>query len=348
MSEVTFTIDGQRIIADEGATVLEAALANDVYIPHLCHHPDLDPYGGCRLCLVEIAGRLEIACRTPVRPDLIVQTETEGVDAARRTALELLLADHPSDCTTCRQNGDCSLQDAAAYLAIDPDRLARLRRQTDPMPVDESNPFFRLDPNYCILCGICVRTCSEIAEVHALDFVDRGFDTKIGTFADQPIKDSRCVSCGECVSRCPVGALVPTGFEKPAREVRTVCPYCGVGCGIHLGVRGDRIVSVRAERENPTNRGTLCVKGRFGQGYVNSPDRLTNPLVRENGILRDATWDEALDLVAEKLAAIKTEHGPDAIGTLSSAKCTNEENYLLQKLTRAVIGTNNVDHCARL
>jgi len=199
-----------------------------------------------------------------------------------------------------------------------------------------------------VLCGICVRTCAELQEIHAIDFGFRGFDTTISVFGGGPIAESRCEACGECVVRCPVGALVPKPHRKPSREVRTICPYCGVGCGIHIGVRGGEVVSSRGEKDNPVNHGGLCVKGRFGLDFVNHPDRLTTPLVRKNGNLEGVTWDEALDLVAKNLSDTRAAHGPEAVSVFTSAKCTNEDNYLLQKFARAVIGTNNVDHCARL
>ena len=345
MATVTLTIDGLRITVDKKMNVLEAAIENGIYIPHLCHHPDLEPAGVCRLCMVEIAGRgMIISCRTPVEDGLVVWTESPDVDKVRRVAVELLLANHPPVCHDCTANNRCELQHIAAFVGIDENRRERLRRPELTAPIDTSNPFFNLDPNKCVLCGICVRTCDEIQGVNALDFLYRGYKTKIGTFGDKPIVESVCESCGECVSRCPVGALTPKLFREPSREVKTTCVYCGVGCGIYLGVRGNTIVSVRADRENPVNRGSLCVKGRFGYDFINHPERLTTPLIRKNGTLVQATWDEALELVAQKFSQYRGAR----FATLSSAKCTNEENYIIQKFTRVVMGTNNVDHCARL
>jgi formate dehydrogenase alpha subunit len=228
------------------------------------------------------------------------------------------------------------------------------------LPVDDSHPAFTRDLNKCILCGKCVRACHEIAGVGAIDISFRGNSARISTFGDKPILQSVCESCGECVERCPTGALVSSNAQA-TREVKTVCPYCGVGCSIYLGIRGNEIVSVRGDRESPVNRGGLCVKGRFGFDFVSHPDRLTRPLIRKDGwskdvevngnfkdIFREATWEEALDLVAGNFSRIKAEHGSDSLGILSSAKFTNEENYLVQKFARAVLGTNNVDHCARL
>lgn len=349
MNEVAFSIDGRELSAPAGTTVLEAALQHGIYIPHLCHHPDLDPAGVCRLCMVHVEGKgLAISCRTPVEPGLVVSTEHPQSDQARRVALELLLVNHPPDCLGCARNTRCELQRATAYIGVDAERMKRLRRTAPDRPIDKSNPFFDLDHNKCVLCGICVRTCDELQGIGAIDFAFRGFNSAISTFADKPIIDSRCVSCGECVARCPVGALAPKRSLPPAREVKTICPYCGVGCGIHLGLRGNQVVGVRGDRDNPVNRGSLCVKGRFGWEFIHSPDRLQHPLIRRKGRFEPATWDEALTTVAERLGGIRAAHGPDALGVLSSARCSNEENYLLQKLTRAALSTNNIDHCARL
>ena len=344
MDELTLSIDGQQMVAEPGMTVLEAALAAGIYVPHLCHHPDLDPVGVCRLCMVDIGGRMAVACKTPVAEGMVVRTETPEIDSIRRICVELLIASHPEDCLACSQNDQCELQRVAAYVGVDRQRLARMRRPAETAPVDSSNPFFVFDRNRCVLCGICVRTCEQLQGVSAIDFIDRGYGASIGTFGNKPIAESRCESCGECVVRCPVGALAPKNARRPSREVKTTCAYCGVGCGIYLGVRGDEVVGVRGDRDRPTNRGSLCVKGRFGHGYVNSPERLTTPLIKRGGRLTEATWDEALDLVAEKFSQSKREK----FAALASAKCTNEENYLIQKFTRAVMATHSIDHCARL
>ena len=343
--ECKLTIDGQEIVAAEGMSVLDAALSNDIYIPHLCHHPDLKPSGACRLCGVEIdGGGMTMSCMTPVQEGIDVKTDSPVIYSARKIAMELLIADHHMDCLACSAANDCGLLDISAYLGIQPDRLERLRPSDKGLPIDTSNPFFQFDPNKCIVCGICVRTCDEIVGLGALGFINRGFKTVIGTFGDKPFVDSICESCGECVVRCPVGALAPKKPKFSAREVQTTCVYCGVGCGIYLGVTGDKVVRVRADRERPTNEGSLCVKGRYGFNFINHPDRLTSPLIKKNGEFVEATWDEALELVASKFSESKG----DKFAALASAKCTNEDNYLIQKFTRAVMGTNTVDHCARL
>ena len=323
--------------------VLEAAQAADIYIPTLCSDPDLEPYAACRLCVVEIDGRrgLVTACTTPATDGMVVHTETPSVNKVRQTTVELLIADHPSDCLTCPKNQQCDLQKVAAYLGI---TKQRFRKTTRWLPIDSSNPFFDRDPNYCILCGKCVRICDEILGVGAIALAFRGYASKVSTFGDGLLLDSNCVSCGECVAHCPVGALTVKDAKQLTREVATVCPYCGVGCGIYLGIRHGQVISVRGNREG-VNKGSLCVKGRFGIAeFIHHPERLITPLVRRNGGLTQATWDEALDLVATKLA----NYSQDEVAVVSSAKCTNEDNYVIQKFARVVLGTNNVDHCARL
>lgn len=345
MDKVTLIIDGQKITADKDMTVLEAALENGIYIPHLCYHPDLEPVGVCRLCIVEIEGRpMTTSCNTPVETGMVVRTDTPEINLIRRTAVELLIVNHDGDCLQCPKNMECELQRVANYVGIDEERLRRLRRTTRKLPIDTSNPFFNHDPNKCILCGICVRTCEQIQGVSAIDFAFRGYSAVVSPFGNGALAESVCESCGECMVRCPVGALTPKTSQQPSHEVKTVCTYCGCGCGIYLGVRGDRIVSVHGDDDCPINSGTLCVKGRFGYDFINSPERLTAPLIKRNGKFVEAEWDEALDFVAGKLA----DYRGDQFATISSAKCTNEENYVIQKFTRGVMGTNNIDHCARL
>jgi formate dehydrogenase alpha subunit len=343
VDKIKLTINGQKVTARTGMTVLEAAEAAGIYIPTLCSDHDLEPYGGCRLCIVEVEGMrgLPPACTTPAADGMVVHTETPSVNKVRQTTVELLIADHPSDCLTCPKNQQCDLQKVAAYLGI---TQQRFRKTTRLLPIDTSNPFFDRDLNYCILCGKCVRICDEVLGVGAITLAFRGYASKVATFDDGLLLDSNCVSCGECVAHCPVGALTVKDARLPTREVVTTCPYCGVGCGIYLGIRNERVTGVRGNREG-VNKGSLCVKGRFGIAeFIHHPERLTTPLVRRNGELTEATWDEALGLVATKLA----KYSPDEVAVVSSAKCTNEENYVIQKFARVVLGTNNVDHCARL
>jgi len=343
VDEIRLTINGQEVTAKKGMTVLEAAQLADIYIPTLCHDPDLEPYGGCRLCVVEIEKMrgLPTACTTPATDGMVVHTETPAVNNVRHTAIDLFLADHPMDCLTCPKNQRCDLQKVAAYLGINERRLPRTDRS---LSIDTSNPFFYFDRNYCILCGKCVRACDEVTVINAIEIVDRSYPSRVSPFGDRPLLESICQSCGECVARCPVNALMLKDAMTPTREVATICPYCGVGCGMYLGTRDGRIVSVRGDRENPASKGRLCVKGRFGIAeFVHHPERLTTPLIKRNGKLAEADWEEALELVASKLADYR-----DQVAVISSAKCTNEDNYIIQKFARAVLGTNNIDHCARL
>jgi predicted molibdopterin-dependent oxidoreductase YjgC len=340
-------INNKHITAPMGVTILEAARRNDIHIPTLCDDPRLEPHGGCRLCLVQVKGmpRPVTACTTPATDGMDVETSNEMIERQRRTIVELLLSDHPNDCMVCERAGDCTLQELAYFYDLRANRFWGQRRQYTKK---DMNPFIERDMEKCVLCGKCVRVCDEIQGLGAIDISGRGFTAKVTPAFE---KDLDCEFCGQCVSICPTGALVSKqalgkGREKDVKEVETVCSYCGCGCNLTLHVSKNEVVRVTSRRDT-INEGWLCVKGRFGQGFLNSPDRLTTPLIRKDGALVPASWEEAFGYIAEKLAAIKKKHGPDAIGGLSSARCTNEENYLFQKFMRAGVGTNNVDHCAR-
>ncbi len=362
MKTLRLIIDGQETLVSEGATVLDAIHEAGIYVPTLCHDPELKPFGACRLCIVKIEGMrgLPTSCTTPARDGMVVWTETEEIARIRRTIVEMAIANHPYDCLVCDKSRDCELLAVARYVGVKKDTVDRLRRGALDKPIDTSNPAFDFDPNKCILCGKCVRTCHELQGVGAIDFAYRGYRTQVSPFGAKPILESTCQSCGECVERCPTGALTAKDIRVPQKEIRTICPYCGVGCSIYLGVRDREIVRVRGDKESPVNAGALCVKGRYGLDFVNHPDRLTHPLVRKADVpkgtslkdpldmFRKASWAEALERVTQGLSDIRDIHGPDAIGVLSSAKCTNEDNYVVQKFARAALGTNNVDHCARL
>ncbi len=341
---LNLTINGRSVAVEQGKTVLDACRSARVYVPTLCDDPDLDPYGACRLCIVKVEGLrgLPSACTTPAADGMKVTTEDPELLEVRRWTMQLLLADHPLDCLTCAQCGSCGLQAAAEYLGIRERVLQPMAREAK---IDDSNPCYAIDMRKCILCGLCVRACDEIQHLGAIDLVKRGYASAVEPFGAGPIRGSICESCGECVERCPTGALTTRQYLRPENEVSTVCPYCGTGCRILLGTRGNTVVSARGDHDAPVSRGRLCVKGRFGSfEFVSSPDRLKTPLIRTADGFREATWDEALDLVARELK----KYRGDAFGGLASAKVTNEDNYVFQKFVRAAMGTNNVDHCARL
>ncbi len=359
---IQLTIDGKRVEAPQGSTVLEAAQAAGVTIPTLCHHPDLTPTGACRLCVVEVEGMRGIttSCTLPARDGMVVHTHTDKVVELRKFVLEMILSDHPNECMTCEVNGSCELQNwVYEYDVKWPEHSGK--RHHYPVDSDPS-PVIFVDMNKCILCGRCVRACEEIQNRDVWTFAKRGFDTTVVAGAGQTLLEAGCESCGNCVAYCPVGAL----FDKPSlgwgrdymqKKVRTTCTYCGVGCqfDLNVNVKTGKITRVTSAPDAPVNGMALCVKGRYGWDFVHSDERLTVPLIRDESAtdgkypgFREATWDEALDLVAKKLTYYRDTFGPDSVGYLSSAKCTNEENYLMQKLARAVGKTNNVDHCARL
>lgn len=351
---ITLTIDKQAIEVAPNTTLMEAALAHGIEIPRLCYHPELTPSGGCRLCLVEIEGQVrpQTSCGTLCAEGMVVQTQSAALTKLRRDILDLFISDHPLRCVTCDKNGACELQRYAyEYGLSESSYEVELSRAL----YFDDNPFFVRDYQYCILCGKCTRVCEEVVGANAIDVAGRGFTSHIATPFDWPMVDSSCVFCGSCVQVCPTAALLPVsrlgrGREWELERKRTICGYCGVGCAIEYAMKGDEILYAQGFPEAPANGEFLCVKGRYGWDFATSPERLTQPLVRDDLAqpFRPATWDEALDLVATRLAEIVQTSGADAVAGLASARCTNEENYLFQKLMRATIGTNNVDHCARL
>jgi predicted molibdopterin-dependent oxidoreductase YjgC len=366
MEKVRLTINGQQVETLAGKTVWEAATEAGFTIPVLCHHPALPPDGACRICVVEREpqGSLETACNFPVQEGLVLQTHSPKVIEARKAVLELLLSNHPLDCLTCEATGNCLLQDLAYEYEVKGALFAGERQQ---FPIDTSNPFIQVDRNKCILCRRCVRACKYINGVEAVKIIERGFNAVIafGEDTEAGMAQSPCEFCGSCLAICPTGALTAKmslgqGRNWEYRSVKTTCSYCGVGCQLDLKVKDNTIVRVDSSWESPANRGWMCVKGRFGYDYVSHPDRLTKPRVRKYLLEGEQTakrfgdpwvevdWDTALDLTANRLRGLREGEGGDRIGVLTSAKCLNEENYLMNKFARQVLGTNNIDHCARL
>jgi len=358
------TINGQSIEVPAGKTVLEAAQQAGITIPTLCYHKDLSPYGGCRLCLVEVKGaRLPMAsCTMPATDGMVVETESPRLTDARRTVLKLLLSayyDRKDNAADGREN---ELIHWAEQYGIDVaeavSKKPRYEINVDP------NPFIYIDMNKCILCGRCVRACAEVQGRFVWGLSERGYDSKVVAGLDEPLLNARCESCGSCVAYCPTGALenkLSIGMGKADKVINTICPYCGVGCTVDLNVKDGKIIRVTSSSEGAVNGMRLCVKGRYGYDFVHHPDRLTKPMVREyllkdgirtkgasRGKWVEVDWETALSITARKFADVRDSDGSDSIGVLTSAKCTNEENYLMNKFARQVVGTNNIDHCARL
>jgi len=349
---VKLTIDGKAVEVPKNSYLIEAADAAGVKIPTLCylelHKDKRGDNASCRICCVEVEGRKNLApaCATPVMDGMVVKTDTARVIGARKMMLDLLLSDHPQDCLTCGQAGKCGLQDLCYQYDI---KESNYRGIMSNFPVDESNEFYVRDMNKCVNCRRCVMACDSFQCTHALDFASRGFTAHPTPPFDDPVNESVCVSCGNCVSVCPVGALLPKEKFRnwEVSRTTTTCSYCGVGCQLNLLVSGGKVVGAEPV-DGDANNGLLCVKGKFGYNFINHPDRLTTPLIRKDGKLVAATWDEAYSLIADKITKTKAEFGGDALAGLTSARVTNEENYLFQKMVRAGFGTNNVDHCARL
>ncbi|MBY8999458.1 MAG: formate dehydrogenase subunit alpha [Candidatus Heimdallarchaeota archaeon] len=354
--QITITVDDKEIKCLPTDTYYEAISRHNIEIPTLCHHSELKPTGACRICVIEIenAHTLMPACSTPVRANSVVHTKSERVNEARRILVELLLASHPLNCVICDKAGSCKLQ-KLAYEYVPEERLGRYIGTRPKTDLSEKNEFFELNYSACIRCGLCVRVADEIQVCGVLSMTQRGFETFPSPGFGRTFEDAGCVACGNCVSVCPVSALVSNSVKGSGRayeleKTTTTCVYCGVGCQLDFYTNSitKKIVKVDSTEGNVVNGLALCVKGRYGWDFVYHPERINHPLIKKNGEFVQVTWDEAFGFIEQKLKQIKEETGPDSLAFLTSAKCTNEENYLMQKLARAAIGTNNIDHCARL
>jgi len=346
---VSLTIDGKHVEVPSGTTMLHAAQKLDIDIPTFCDHKHLVPFGACRICVVEVEGsdKLFASCVTPVAQGMVINTTTEKVKKAREAVIELLLTYHPLDCPVCPQSGRCHLQDLAFEHGKDDSRFGPIHIEKK---IDYESPLVERNHPRCIQCGKCVRVCDEVQGQGELDFVERGFETVIEPSFGKKLD---CEFCGQCIQVCPVGSLYSRIFKhtSPVWElapVRTTCPFCGVGCTLSLEVKKDRIYHVLGvDDEGSNNEGFLCAKGRFGYEYVGHPERLQKPLVRKGDALEESTWEEAYQTIVERFNAITAAGGGSAVGGIASARCTNEENYLFQKLLRSVLGSGNIDSVAR-
>ncbi|WP_341930088.1 formate dehydrogenase subunit alpha [Methyloversatilis discipulorum] len=359
--EVTLSIDGIEVTVPAGTSVMRAAQECGNSIPKLCATDSLEPFGSCRLCLVEIEGRrgYPASCTTIAEAGMQVRTQTPKLADIRRGVMELYISDHPLDCLTCSANGNCELQDMTGVVGLREvrygmkgknhfDLLSALTREKD-----ESNPYFSYDPSKCIVCNRCVRACEETQGTFALTISGRGFDSRVSPGESQPFMESECVSCGACVQACPTATLMEKGViehGQAEKKVTTTCAYCGVGCSFDAEVKGTTVVRMVPSKDGGANHGHSCVKGRFAFGYATHADRITTPMIRKS--IEDAwqpvSWDEAIRYAASEFKRIQAKHGRDSVGGITSSRCTNEETYLVQKLVRAAFGNNNVDTCARV
>jgi formate dehydrogenase major subunit len=357
---VTLDIDGQAVTVPAGTSLMRAAAEAGVMIPKLCATDILKPFGSCRLCLVEIEGRrgYPASCTTPAEAGMKVRTQSPQLAKLRRNVMELYISDHPLDCLTCSANGNCELQTMAGVVGLREVRYGADDASPDEnhfadVVRDESNPYFSYDPGKCIVCNRCVRACEEQQGTFALTIAGRGFDSRVTAGQDESFMDSECVSCGACVNACPTATLMEKSvIEKGQAEhgVTTTCAYCGVGCGFRAEMQGSEVVRMVPWKDGRANEGHACVKGRFAWGYATHPDRVTKPMVRAkiSDPWREVSWDEALAHAASEFRRIQTKAGRNSVGAIVSSRCTNEEDYLVQKLVRAAFGNNNVDTCARV
>lgn len=351
---VNLTIDGVSVSVPEGTSVMHAASLSGVTVPKLCATDSLEPFGSCRLCLVEIEGRrgYPASCTTPVAEGIKVHTQTPKLADIRRGVMELYISDHPLDCLTCATNGDCELQDMAGAVGLRDVRYGYEGENHLKSVKDTSNPYFTFDPSKCIVCSRCVRACEEVQGTFALTIQGRGFDSKVSA-GNKDFKDSECVSCGACVQACPTATLIENTIIEagvPEHSVTTTCAYCGVGCSFHAEMKGEEVVRMTPNKDGGANHGHSCVKGRFAWGYATHKDRITSPMIRKS--IHDpwekVTWDVAINYAASEIQRIQKKYGRDSVGAISSSRCTNEEVYVVQKLVRAALGNNNVDTCARV
>ncbi|HUO54058.1 MAG TPA: formate dehydrogenase subunit alpha, partial [Rhodoblastus sp.] len=352
---VSLTIDGRKVTAPEGTTVMRAAAEAGIMIPKLCATDSLEPFGSCRLCLVEISGRrgTPASCTTPVAEGMEIRTSSPKLATLRKGVMELYISDHPLDCLTCPTNGDCELQDMAGAVGLREVRYGFAGENHLKAEIDVSNPYFQFDSSKCIVCSRCVRACAETQGTFALTVQGRGFASQIAPGPAGNFMGSECVSCGACVQACPTATLVEksvVALGQPEHVVETTCAYCGVGCSFRAEMQGETVVRMVPSKEGGANEGHSCVKGRFAWGYATHRDRQLSPMIRETleEPWRKVSWDEAISYTARRLKEIQARHGVKSIGGITSSRCTNEEVYAVQKMIRAGFGNNNVDTCARV
>ncbi|MDM0114911.1 formate dehydrogenase subunit alpha [Variovorax sp. J22R133] len=353
--EVTLEIDGNQVTVPAGTSLMRAAVDAGIQVPKLCATDSLEPFGSCRLCLVEIDGRkgFPASCTTPAEAGMKVRTQTPKLQELRKGVMELYISDHPLDCLTCSANGNCELQDMAGVTGLRNVRYGFDGANHLNSKKDESNPYFSYDPSKCIVCNRCVRACEETQGTFALTISGRGFDSRVSPGQDEAFMDSECVSCGACVEACPTATLQEKSviwLGQPEHSVITTCAYCGVGCGFKAEMKGNEVVRMVPWKDGKANDGHSCVKGRFAWGYATHQDRMLKPMIRAKitDPWQEVSWETALNHAAKEFRRIQGKYGKESIGGITSSRCTNEETYLVQKLVRAAFGNNNVDTCARV
>jgi len=354
-TQVTLEIDGHKVTVNAGSSVMRAAAEAGIKIPKLCATDSLDPFGSCRMCLVQIDGArgYPASCTTPVADGMKVHTQNEKLAKLRKGIAELYISDHPLDCLTCSANGNCELQDTVGEVGLREVRYGFEGENHLDADKDNSNPYFSFDPSKCIVCSRCVRACEETQGTFALTIGGRGFESHVSPGIDQAFMDSECVSCGACVQACPTATLMEKSVidhGMPEHSTITTCAYCGVGCSFKAEMKGEQLVRMVPDKNGQANHGHSCIKGRFAFGYATHKDRITTPMVREKitDPWREVSWEEAIQFAADRFKQLQAQYGKDSIGGITSSRCTNEETYLVQKLIRAGFGNNNVDTCARV
>ena len=352
---ITLTIDGYQVTVPAGTSLMRAAAENAINIPKLCATDSLEPFGSCRLCLVEIEGRrgYPASCTTPAEAGMVVRTQSAKLQEVRKGVMELYISDHPLDCLTCPANGNCELQDMAGVTGLREVRYGYEGANHLTLKKDESNPYFTFDSSKCIVCNRCVRACEETQGTFALTISGRGFESRVSAGQSESFMESECVSCGACVEACPTATLTEKSviwLGQAEHSITTTCAYCGVGCSLKAEMKGNEVVRMVPAKDGKANEGHACVKGRFAWGYATHKDRILKPMIRSKitDPWKEVSWDEALDYAAAEFKRIQAKHGVDSIGGIVSSRCTNEEGYLVQKLVRAAFGNNNVDTCARV
>ena len=352
-TEKVMNLDGRNVSFQQGETVLEVARREETFVPTLCWDERLDPYGSCRLCVVDVEGRRIPAssCTLEAEEGMVVRTDSEKLRRMQATLVEMVLSENPGDeCPRCRDIGTCEVHELAEQFDVGRERFLG---DISNASKEDSNPFLLRDYDRCISCFRCVRICAEVEGDYAITMTGRGWNKGIATAFGGPLMGSECTLCGQCIYTCPTGALADKkmvgqgSIPGKVEETRSICPYCGTGCSINLHARDGKMIGVTPALDGPVNEGALCVKGQFGFDFVNSDDRLTMPLVRKDGQLTPVSWDEALDYTAQRFKSIRAEHGPKAFYAIASGRAPGEGAYMLQKFTRAVMNSNQVDNCSR-